>query len=83
VKETTTVQGRRITQDDIELVRRLIEADPSQNRSELSRETIDVWNEYREGVKTLQDLAKAKGQDWWNCCYRRLSTKILAVSAGG
>jgi FtsZ-binding cell division protein ZapB len=26
------------------------------------KQTIDVWNEYRKGVKTLQDLAKAKGQ---------------------
>ncbi len=26
------------------------------------KQAIDVWNEYREGVKTLQDLAKAKGQ---------------------
>jgi len=26
------------------------------------KQAIDVWNEYREGVKTLQDLAEAKGQ---------------------
>jgi hypothetical protein len=26
------------------------------------KQTIDVWNEYRKGVKTLRDLAKAKGQ---------------------
>jgi len=26
------------------------------------RQTIDVWNEYREGTKVLQDLVKEKGQ---------------------
>ena len=26
------------------------------------KQTIDVWNEYRRGMKTLQDLVKEKGQ---------------------
>jgi hypothetical protein len=26
------------------------------------KQTIDVWNEYRDGLKTLQDLVKEKGQ---------------------
>ena len=26
------------------------------------KQTIDVWNEYRDGMKTLQDLVKEKGQ---------------------
>jgi hypothetical protein len=42
--ETTTVQGREITQDDIELVRRLIEANPSWNRTRLSEELCVLWN---------------------------------------
>ena len=33
-----TLQGREITKDNIELVRRLIEANPSWNRTRLSKE---------------------------------------------
>jgi hypothetical protein len=36
--ETMTPQGREITKDNIELVQRLIEANPSQNRTWLSKE---------------------------------------------
>ena len=54
--ETTTVQGREITQDDIELVRRLIEADPSQNRSRLSRELCHLWN-WRAASGRIKDMA--------------------------
>jgi hypothetical protein len=54
--ETITVQGRRITQDDIQLVRRLIEADPSQNRSELSRELCLLWN-WRVASGRIKDMA--------------------------
>ncbi len=54
--ETTTVQGWRITQDDIELVRRLIEADPSQNRSKLSRELCLLWN-WRAASGRIKDMA--------------------------
>ena len=54
--ETTTVQGRRITQDDIALVRRLIEADPSQNRSRISRELCLLWN-WRDGSGRIKDMA--------------------------
>ena len=54
--ETTTVQGRRITQDDIELIRRLIEADPFRNRSELSRELCLLWN-WRDASGRIKDMA--------------------------
>jgi hypothetical protein len=54
--ETTTVQGRGITQDDIELVRRLIEADTSQNRSRLSRELCLLWN-WRTASGRIKDMA--------------------------
>jgi len=54
--ETTTVQGRRITQDDIAAVRRLIEADPSQNRSRLSRELCHLWN-WRAASGRTKDMA--------------------------
>ena len=54
--EATTVQGRGITQDDIELVRRLIEADPSRNRSRISRELCLLWN-WRAANGQLKDMA--------------------------
>jgi hypothetical protein len=54
--ETTTVQGRGITQDDIELVRRLIEADPSRNRSRISRELCLLWN-WRAASGRIKDMA--------------------------
>ena len=54
--ETTTVQGRGITQADIELVRRLIEADPSRNRSRISRELCLLWN-WRTASGQIKDMA--------------------------
>lgn len=54
--ETTTIQGRGITQDDIELVRRLIEADPSRNRSRISRELCLLWN-WRAASGRIKDMA--------------------------
>ena len=54
--ETTTVQGRGITQEDVELVRRLIEADPSRNRSRISRELCLLWN-WRAASGRIKDMA--------------------------
>jgi len=54
--ETQTVQGREITQDDIELVRRLIEADPSRNRTRLSQELCLLWN-WRAANGQIKDMA--------------------------
>ena len=54
--ETTTVQGRQITQDDIELVRRLIEANPSRNRTQLSKELCFLWN-WRAANGQIKDMA--------------------------
>jgi len=54
--ETTTVQGRGITQDDIELVRRLIEADPSRSRSRISQELCLLWN-WRTASGRIKDMA--------------------------
>jgi hypothetical protein len=56
MNETTTVQGREITQDDIELVRRLIEADPSRNRTRLSQELCLLWN-WRAANGQIKDMA--------------------------
>jgi len=54
--KATTVQGRGITQDDIELVRQLIEADPSLNRSRISRELCLLWN-WRAANGRIKDMA--------------------------
>jgi len=54
--ETTTVQGRKITQDDIELVRRLIEVNPSRNRTRLSQELCLLWN-WRAANGQIKDMA--------------------------
>ena len=54
--ETIMVQGREITQDDIELVRRLIEANPSRNRTRLSKELCLLWN-WRAANGQIKDMA--------------------------
>ena len=54
--ETTRVQGREITKDDIELVRRLIEANPSRNRTRLSQELCPLWN-WRAANGQIKDMA--------------------------
>jgi hypothetical protein len=54
--ETTRVQGREITEDDIELVRRLITANPSWNRTQLSKELCLLWN-WRAAKGQLKDMA--------------------------
>ena len=54
--ETTRVQGREITKDDIELVRRLIEANPWWNRTRLSRELCLLWD-WRSASGQLKDMA--------------------------
>ncbi len=51
-----TVQGRKITKDDIELVRRLIEANPSRNRTRLSQELCLLWN-WRTANGQIKDMA--------------------------
>jgi len=52
----TSVQGREISRDDIELVRRLIESDPSRNRSRISRELCLLWN-WRTTSGRIKDMA--------------------------
>jgi len=54
--ETATIQGREITQDDIELVRRLIEANPCRNRTRLSKELCLLWN-WRAANGQIKDMA--------------------------
>jgi len=54
--ETRRVQGREITTDDIDLVRRLIEANPSWNRTRLSKDLCLLWN-WRASNGQLKDMA--------------------------
>jgi hypothetical protein len=54
--ETTRVQGREITKDDIGLVRRLIESNPSRNRTRLSKDLCLLWN-WRASNGQLKDMA--------------------------
>jgi len=54
--ETRRVQGREITKNDIELVRRLIEANLSRNRTQLSKELCLLWN-WRAGNGQFKDMA--------------------------
>jgi hypothetical protein len=54
--EATRVQGREVTRNDIELVRRLIEANPSRNRTRLSKDLCLLWN-WRASNGQLKDMA--------------------------
>jgi len=51
-----TLQGREITKDNIELVQRLIEANPSQNRTWLSKELCLLWD-WRADNGQIKDMA--------------------------
>lgn len=50
------IQGREITPDDIESVRRLIKANPSWKRTRLSRELCDLWD-WRAANGQMKDMA--------------------------
>jgi len=54
--EAIRVQGREVTQGDIELVRRLIEDNPSRNRTQLSKELCLLWN-WRAASGQIKDMA--------------------------
>ncbi|MEA1965291.1 MAG: DUF4338 domain-containing protein [Candidatus Aerophobetes bacterium] len=50
------VQGKKVTRKDIELVRQMINANPSWNRTYLSRELCVLWNWYATNGQ-LKDMA--------------------------
>jgi hypothetical protein len=56
MNEMATVQGRELAQDDIRLIRRLIESNPSQNRTQLSKQLRLLWN-WRASNGRLKDMA--------------------------
>ena len=51
-----TREGREITKDNIELIRRLIEANPSRNRTWLSKELCLLWD-WRADNGQIKDMA--------------------------
>jgi len=50
------VQGKRVTHKDIEPVRQMMDANPSWNRTRLSRELCILWN-WRAANGQLKDMA--------------------------
>ena len=56
MEKTITIQGRNTTQKDIELVRKIIDASPSLNRTRLSKELCSLWN-WRAANGQLKNMA--------------------------
>jgi hypothetical protein len=56
VERPQLIQGRLIRPEDVERMRRWIEAHPESNRTGLSRELCAWWN-WRNGVGRLKDMA--------------------------
>ena len=53
---TTVIQGRETTPEDIELVRYLIESNPSWHRTRLSKELCELWN-WKAANGQMKDMA--------------------------
>ena len=53
---TTVIQGRETTPEDIELVRHLIESNPSWHRTRLSKELCELWN-WKAANGQMKDMA--------------------------
>ncbi len=56
MEETIRVQGREITRDGIELIRRLIEANPLWHRTRLSKNLCLLWD-WRASNGQIKDMA--------------------------
>jgi len=56
MRKTIVVQGKKITYKDIELVRQIINTNPSWNRTHLSKELCILWN-WRAANGQLKDMA--------------------------
>ena len=72
------VQGEKITHKDIELVRKMMDAHPSWNRTHLSRELCVLWNWYatngqlmeindRRMSHEIKKLRKSASNYSWSC----------------
>ena len=53
---TMPIQGREVTPDDIELIRQVLNANPSWNRTRLSQELCLLWN-WRAANGQVKDMA--------------------------
>ncbi|MEA1965111.1 MAG: DUF4338 domain-containing protein [Candidatus Aerophobetes bacterium] len=56
MKKTVIIQGKKITYKDIKLIRQMINAHPSWNRTHLSRKLCFLWN-WRASNGQLKDMA--------------------------
>jgi len=56
MNKTTIIQGRRIAPKDIELIKKLINANPSWGRTRLSKELCILWD-HRSASGRLKDMA--------------------------
>ena len=56
MERSQLIQGRLIRPEDVERMRRWLEAHPESNRTGLSRELCAWWN-WRNGVGPLKDMA--------------------------
>ena len=56
MNKTTIIQGRRIAPKDIELIKKLINTNPSWGRTRLSKELCVLWN-FRSANGNLKDMA--------------------------
>lgn len=60
MSSTLTIQGRDLSTDDIEVVRKLIDDHPGWHRTWLSKHLCQLWN-WRTETGLLKDVTK------WEC----------------
>ena len=56
MNKTTIIQGRKIVSEDIELIKKLIDTNPSWGRTRLSKELCILWN-FRSANGGLKDMS--------------------------
>jgi len=56
MNKTTVIQGRRISPEDIELIKKLIDTNPSWGRTRLSKELCILWN-FKSAKGSLKDMS--------------------------
>jgi hypothetical protein len=56
MSKTTVIQGRKIAPEDIELIKKLIDTNPSWGRTRLSKELCILWN-FKSANGSLKDMS--------------------------
>lgn len=56
MNKTTVIQGRKIAPEDIELIKKLIDTNPSWGRTRLSKELCILWN-FKSAKGSLKDMS--------------------------